>query len=114
MQKDSTRQHPGHYQGGHSVLLVHIAEKVIATNNIHRRIARRGGTKRISTTIYQEVRSVLKDRLTKVRSNGFVPIATSPTLLTSHSDHQRERSDMRYVGFHDIGATNLTHQRKLR
>jgi hypothetical protein len=33
------------------------------TNSLHRRLARRGGVKRISATIYDDVRQALKSRL---------------------------------------------------
>ncbi|KEQ72829.1 histone H4 [Aureobasidium namibiae CBS 147.97] len=37
-----------------------------------RRLARRGGVKRISATIYEEVRAALKTRLTMVTHEGYL------------------------------------------
>lgn len=46
------------------------------TNPTYRRLARRGGVKRISAIVYSDVRQALKDRLALVRFASFGFICT--------------------------------------
>ncbi|KAH0170876.1 hypothetical protein KCU67_g2438, partial [Aureobasidium melanogenum] len=61
-QQDLARQHQGHHEGKHSVSNSAARTREFV-DKIYNRLARRGGVKRISATIYDEVRFALKDRL---------------------------------------------------
>ncbi|KAL8961795.1 MAG: hypothetical protein Q9193_001696 [Seirophora villosa] len=43
----------------------------------HRRMARRGGVKRISSTIYDDARAAMTDRLKAVRKTNFFSVPTT-------------------------------------
>jgi len=70
-------------------------QRKILKDNIHgitkpdiRRLARRGGVKRISAQIYDETRSVLKDHLSKILNN-----------CAAYCEHAKRKT----VTVHDVG-----------
>lgn len=66
-----------------------------------RRLARRGGVKRISNTIYQETRSVLKAFLEKVLKDAvtFTEHARRKTVTSGDVVHSLKRQNRTLYGF---------------
>ncbi|KAI0860665.1 histone-fold-containing protein [Xylaria cubensis] len=78
----------------------------------HRRLARRGGVKRISATIYEEIRSVLKQRLREIIQDcvTYTEYRQAKTVTINDVLHSLRRQGRPIYGFDDVQSGSSTKQ----
>ncbi|KAI2635087.1 putative histone H4 [Xylaria nigripes] len=79
-----------------------------------RRLARRGGVKRISATIYDEARSVLRKRLTEIIRDcvTYTEYRQAKTITINDVLHSLRRQGRPIYGFDDIGHDQRSQARR--
>ncbi|KAK6531130.1 hypothetical protein TWF281_007955 [Arthrobotrys megalospora] len=109
---------PGRGKGGKGLGLISISKRhrKILRDNIQgitkpaiRRLARRGGVKRISADIYQEIRGVIKMFLTPIISNCvlYTEHARRKTVTTVDVVHALKTKGRTIYGFDDVSSSAI-------
>ncbi|QPC61049.1 hypothetical protein HYE67_003280 [Fusarium culmorum] len=115
MQKRGIGRPAGHQSTGGKTILGGKRHRKILRDNIHgismitsRRLARRGGVKRISAGIYEEIRTALKARLETILQNCviYVEYRNAKTVTVQDVIHSLSRMGRPLWGF-DLETYNL-------
>ncbi|KAF5237823.1 hypothetical protein FAUST_5872 [Fusarium austroamericanum] len=108
MQKRGIGRPAGHQSTGGKTILGGKRHRKILRDNIHgitkpaiRRLARRGGVKRISAGIYEEIRTTLKARLETILQNCviYVKYRNAKTVTVQDVIHRLSRMGRPLWGF---------------